>query len=172
MSVGEKANQGPPPGSVENANLVSFLGTTRTLTKVWVFVGGLVGLISVLGILFSLLTFRFPGPSVGGLIYAAIWVGVDLLILERAKSWSDHLAAGRYQVLKEPWLFWGILGLIFGVLPGVLLLVAYVRVLPWGDSLGGTSGGVPATGPAYPTPPPPPYAPPHAPVAPSEPSKT
>ncbi len=142
MSMMGAPAQGPSPGSVDHANLLSLLGTTRTLTRVWVLLGVLVGVLNLLAILFSILTFRFPGGGIGGLVYAAIWVGVDLLLLDRLNGWSALLAEGHYQALKEPFLLWGILGLLFGVIPGVLLLWLYLKVLPWPDHPGPLGPGV------------------------------
>ncbi len=124
---------GPAPGSVENANLVSLLGTTRTLTRIWMLVGLVVGLLSIISIVLSIIALHFYGGGVGGLVYAIIWVVVDLMLLDRIGGYHAHLSAGQYQSLKEPLLLWGILALVFGVLPGILLLLIYARVLPWPD---------------------------------------
>jgi hypothetical protein len=155
---------GPAPGSVDHANVLSFLGATRTLTKVWVLVAGLVGLLDLLEILFSLLTLRFPAGGLEGLVYAVLWLGTDLLILGRMGAWEGLLERGAYQGLKEPLLLWGLLGTLFGVIPGLLLLWLYLRVLPWADAGGNAPrprGGAPTV------PPPPPYSP--APSSPSAP---
>lgn len=159
MATGTSSTSGPAPGSVDNANLVSFLGTTRSLTRIWVIIGGVVALLNVLAMLIWILALRFPGGFVGGLVYALIWVAVDLLILERLGGWSAHLSSGHYQLLKEPLLLWAILGIIFGVVPGVLLLIVYVRLLPWSDNPGSGSAETPP-GHGAAVPPPPAYSPP------------
>ncbi len=150
----------PPgaPGSVDHGNLVSFFGATRTITKVWVLIGALVALLSLLSIVLSLLVLHFPGGGIGGLVYAILWIGVDLLMLDRMGGWASQLAEGRYSALKEPLLLWGILSLIFGVVPGVMVLVVYARLLPWADRPAGfAEPPIPAgaAGPAAPGPFPP-----------------
>lgn len=132
---------GPSPTATERANLLSFLGAARTLTKIWVLLGLLVGLLNVLAIVFAILALRFPGGGVGGLVYAVLWVGVDLILLDRMADWSRLVTESRFQSMKESLLVWGVLSLIFGVVPGILVLLAYVRVLPWSDPSG--PGGYP-----------------------------
>ncbi len=134
--------------------MLSTLDVGRVLTKVWVLIGGLVALLNLVAIFLSLLTLTFPGGGLGGLIYAIIWIGVDLVILGFIGGWMSELSAGRYSTVKEPLLLWGFLGLIFGVVPGVILLIVYLRVMPWTDSA-----------PLAPVPPPPASAPPAAPPA-------
>ena len=143
---------GPALGSLDHANALSFLGTCRTLTKVWVLLGALVGLLNVVGIIYSVFTLRFAGSAVGGLLYAAIWIMVDVMILGRIGAWTADVSRGEYQAVKEPLLLWGVLGLLFGVVPGVLLLIAYLRLLPWSNPLGTgrVSAPPPAAGPPIP----------------------
>ena len=136
MVASSPPSGGPAPGSVENANLVSLLGTTRTLTRIWVLVGLVVGLLSIVSIVLSVIALHFYGGGIGSLVYAILWVIVDLMLLDRIGGYHAHLSAGQYQALKEPLLLWGILALIFGVVPGVLLLLIYARVLPWPDHPG------------------------------------
>ena len=162
MSAGTQPAPAGAPGTVEHSNLVSFLGATRTITKVWVLIGGLVALLNLLAILFAVLTLRFPGGGIGGLIYALLWIGVDLLMLERMGGWTALVAQGKYAALKEPLLLWGILSLIFGVVPGILVLLVYLRVLSWPDRPpvtgvpavpSGASGSFPPPSPPSPEPP-------------------
>ncbi len=143
---------------VERSNLVSFLGTTRTLTLIWVLLGALVALLDLLSIVLSLLALHFPGGGLGGLAYAVIWVLIDLMILSRIGGWTEQVRTARYQSLKEPLLLWGVLGLLFGVVPGILLLLVYVRVLPWSDgSSTPPSADASSMGSSSTVPPPPPY---------------
>ena len=143
---------------VEQSNLVSFLGTTRTLTLIWVLLGALVALLNLLSIVLSILTLHFPGGGLGGLAYAVIWVLIDLMILPRLGGWTEQVRTARYQSLKEPLLLWGVLGLLFGVVPGILLLLVYVRVLPWSDGRStGPSADASGAGSTSAVPPPPPY---------------
>ncbi|MDE1819475.1 MAG: hypothetical protein KGJ23_00315 [Euryarchaeota archaeon] len=150
------APSGPAPALPRAASLTSFLGTTRTLTWVWVLLAGLVALIDLLEILLTIFALRFPLGGLEGLAYAVIWGVVDLFILARIGGWRSELERGRYAALQEPFLLWGILGTIFGILPGLLLLVAYVRVLPWSDEPAGSAGASSAS-PSATNPPPPPY---------------
>ncbi len=139
--------------------MLSTLDVGRVLTKVWVLIGGLVALLNLVAIFLSLLTLTFPGGGLGGLIYAIIWIGVDLVILGLIGGWMSELSLGRYSTVKEPLLLWGFLGLIFGVVPGVILLIVYLRVMPWADST-----------PMAPVPPPPTSAPRPASAPPAAPS--
>ena len=147
---------------MENANLVSLLGTTRTLTWIWVLVGLVVGLLSIISIVLSVIALHFYGGGIGGLVYAILWVVVDLMLLDRIGGYHAHLSAGQYQTLKEPLLLWGILALIFGVVPGVLLLLIYARILPWPDFVGPGAAPIPPGAVSPPTAPPSSGAPPSA----------
>ncbi len=151
----------PPPESVEVGNLRSLLSTTRTLTWIWALIGLLVAILSLLSILVTLVTLRFPGGGIGSLVYAILWIVIDLLLLERMPSWNSQLGTGSYHDLKEPLLLWALLGLIFGVVPGVLLILVYLRILPWPNYRGAVAGpSVPSAipPPGGPTPVPPPGA--------------
>lgn len=134
MTTSTGDEPGPAPGSSANANLISHLGATRTVTKIWVVLGGIVVLVTLIGFFYAVFTLRFPGSSLGNLVYALIWIVVDLLVVERIDGWTKDISAGRYQAVKEPLLVWAILALIFGVVPGILLLIAYIRVLYWSDA--------------------------------------
>ena len=124
----------PPPQSVESANLASLLRTSASLTRVWALLGALVALLYLVEIVLALQRLRFAGGGVGGLAYAAIWVAIDVLLLAQLPRWTGDVTMGRYARLKEPLLLWGILALIFGIVPGILVLLAYLKVLPWTDA--------------------------------------
>ncbi len=142
------------------SELLNFLHVARILSLVWMLLGGLVALIALLELVVSLV---YLTPSPGSLllfVYAALWGMTDLFIVNREPHWRARAEKGDFVGLHEDLLLWVVLGLIFGVVPGVILLVIYLRLDPkaGGDWATGTPSNPPTTATS-----PPPYAPPSAP---------
>ncbi len=127
----------PPPSSpapVDHSNVRDLLKVTKTLTLVWFFLGVILAIVSLVSIFFAILFFHFAGGAVEGFVYYVLWAGVDLLAYRKIPGWLALLESGRYGQVKEPLLLWGILATVFGILPGLLLLVVYLRIMPWAES--------------------------------------
>ena len=120
----------------------------------------------------------------GALIFAiwfVIWGVVAIVVYMQMKSIEAKVNAHQYEAAKSQTLIWMVLGFIFGILLGILLLIAYLKfdpVINWQrQQMGGTPAGYAPqyAAPAYQAPPPaaPPMAapapPPPAPAAPAAP---
>lgn len=120
--------------SQENPELREFLRVTRIVTLVWLLIAAVVALIEILSFVVSLLHLSFPGGAILGFVYAALWGFTDLMILGRFDDWSTLAQKGDYAELQRSLLLWVVLGVLFGLVPGLLLGIIYVR-------LGGPQGG-------------------------------
>lgn len=97
--------------------------------------GGLLFLITVVRALIALVLLVFPFGLAFWMIYYALWAFVSLLIFIQVPSWQSLASAGSYTGLQQKILLWAILGLIFGVILGLLLIVIYIRLGPPGGGL-------------------------------------
>lgn len=143
------ANPQPPPWQGELRN---FLKVTNTLSLVWVLVSGVLALIFLVYLVIDLFHFGFGGDIIA-FLYWGISALVSLFIHVESRGWISLAEAGQYQALRDRMLLWAILGLIFGVLLGLLLILIYLRL----ESAGGgfLSGSQPQPPiPAQPAPPP------------------
>jgi len=102
-------------------------------------------------------------------IYILIWGVVAIIVYMQMRSIEGKVNAHQYEAAKSQTLIWMILGFIFGVILGIILLVAYLKFDPlitWqrNQTAGAPAAGYAAPG-AYGAPPPP--VPPPAPGAPA-----
>ncbi|MGP8109280.1 MAG: hypothetical protein ACLQD9_01010 [Thermoplasmata archaeon] len=123
----------------------------------------------------------YCGGALLGALIPAIWLVIGgvvaLLVYMQMKSIEEKVNAHQYEAAKSQTLVWMIIGFIFGILLGIILLIAYIKFDPlitWQrNSAGGaaTSWPSPPMGGAVPPPPPgsmgtpPPPPPPAAPAA-------
>jgi hypothetical protein len=87
------------------------------------------GLLFLLFLAFTILDVVF-GRGAGDLFTAAyclVSAAINFLLWQRVPRFQQLAADRQYLALREPLLIWGILGVIFFVVVGVLLLVAWVR---------------------------------------------
>jgi len=116
----------------------------------------------------------YCGGAIAGALIGAIWLVIGgvvaILVYMQMKSIEAKVNAHQYEAAKSQTLIWMIIGFIFGILLGVLLLIAYIKYDPlinWQRSQGGAA-------PAYAAPPPPgvppPMVPPPPPMAPATPA--
>lgn len=148
----------PPPKG--NPELKNFLNVSRVITLLWLVIAGIVALVDVVLIIIGLLHLTFPTGDIFGLVYAVIWGLTDLLILGHFGHWNTLAEEGQLTTLQQDLLLWVILGIIFGVIPGLLLALIYLR-------LGGPKGGFYFEHPASTAPPPPETSTPPLPNAPT-----
>jgi hypothetical protein len=110
-------SRGPPwlPGSASDARRIAYWG------QLMCFVFMIVWLI--LGII-SLITWEL-----GTGIYLVVSGFVDFLILVLMKSTVfEHMDQGRFNEASDHLLVLGVLGIIFGVIPGIFLITAFARL--------------------------------------------
>lgn len=106
-------------------------------------------------------------PYCGGAVLAAlvpaIWLVIGgvvaILVYMQMKSIEQKVDARQYEQAKSQTLVWMILGFIFGILLGIILLIAYIKfdpVITWSrGQMGGQPGayGAPPVAPAMAPPP-------------------
>ena len=123
----------------------------------------------------------YCGGALLGALIPAIWLVIGgvvaLLVYMQMKSIEEKVNAHQYEAAKSQTLVWMIIGFIFGILLGIILLIAFIKFDPLitlqRNSAGGaaTSWPSPPMGGAVPPPPagsmgaPPPPPPPAAPAA-------
>jgi hypothetical protein len=129
----------------------------------------------------------YCGGAILGALIPAIWLAISgvflLIVYMQMKSIEAKVNARQYEQAKSQTLIWMILGFIFGILLGIILLIAYIKydavinaqrqsmgqAPPAGGYMPPPQGAPPAYGaPAPPAPPMAPGAPPAA-AAPSAP---
>ncbi len=141
------------------------VGTIRTMlsvVRILALIGMVLTAIGAIGTIWALAVLTSAGygayGAVGASVYAIYIVVVFLFLLFvylRIGAIRDLVDAGRLAEAKERTLIWMILGFIFGILVGVLLLIAYIKFDPairWQQQMqmGGQqppAWGVPAAAP-------------------------
>jgi hypothetical protein len=129
-------------------------------------VAGVAALLILVELGFWAITAPLPGfaPLI---VYLGACVVVNVIIWLQAGLWSQQLATSGYGPVRDSLIIWGILGLVFGLVSGLVLLVVLLRRHGYLAANVASYPGAPpaiAFAPALPTPPPPPY--PSAPGAP------
>jgi len=121
-TTGPPVAAAPPDDSVR-----SLLALARPLALVFA------GLAALLFLVFLALSFveavlgRGPGDLVA-VAYCAVSAAVNFLIWREVPDLQRLEVEGRYGALREPVLIWAILGLLFFVVAGVVLLLAWVKI--------------------------------------------
>ena len=117
-----------PPGPAGPSIARDLLKVARPLTLVWIILGVVLVLLTLFWALVTLLSLHFPWGSGFDLVYYILWVGIDLVVFQKLEGWLVQWEAGQQSALREAILLWGILALLFGVLPGLLLLAVYAKI--------------------------------------------
>ena len=112
----------PPDDSVR-----SLLAIARPLALLFA------GLAALLFLVFLVLTFveAVLGRGAGDVVavaYCAASAAVNFLIWRQIPGLQQAVAEGRLGAVREPLLVWAILGILFFVFVGVVLLIAWVKV--------------------------------------------
>jgi hypothetical protein len=128
------------------SEMEGFLSVTRIVALVWALIGAIIALVGLLNFFFGLFFLHFSGSAVFLFFYGALWMLTSIFIHTRAQSWISLAESGQYSVLRERILLWVVLGILFGVICGVLLLIVYLQT-----DMAESSGSAP-----LPPPPPPP----------------
>lgn len=65
----------------------------------------------------------------GGAAYLLVSAIIDLVVVVLLKSTVfDTIDQGRFNEASDRLLIWGVVGLIFGILPGIFLIIAFIRI--------------------------------------------
>jgi hypothetical protein len=148
----------PPPAMQEPAEAQSIKSILKVV-RILAIIFGVLALIA--GIAFVVL---IPfGVLVGG-VWLILGGIVALVVYLQMKSIEEKVNARQYEAAKSQTLIWMILGFLFGLLLGIILLIAFLKFDPlinWQRNQ--MAGGMPPPGYAAP------YAPPPAAPAPAPP---
>jgi hypothetical protein len=112
----------PPDESVR-----TLLSASRTLALLLALVAGLLFLILLAFTVLDVVFGRGAGDIVGA-VYCLASAAVNYVLWREIPRLEQLAAGGQYPALRDSLLIWGILGLVFFVVVGVLLLVAWIRV--------------------------------------------
>lgn len=116
------SSRGPPwlPAAAVDARRLAYWG--QVFFFVVMIVSAIFGIIS----LFMLVFDRAGG---GGTIYLLVTAVVNFIILYIMKpTVFDHIDQGRFSEASDHMLIYGVLGIIFGIIPGIFLIIAFVRL--------------------------------------------
>ncbi len=103
----------------------TMLKVARILSLVLAIVLVLWGFIS--GIIALWVAIRYPAVLVGPIVYFIFGV-IDYVIYTEIREINALVDSKRYAVAKEKTLIWAVIGLILGgILPGIFLLIAYIK---------------------------------------------
>lgn len=128
MATTTGAGEPLPEGSAPllRTPFAEFLGTLRPVTVAWALVGALFFLLTLVHSLLS------PHPLDPGswwaLAYDAAWVLVAATFLTRLPALRSAWDRKELSTIRETTLIWGILGILFGVVLGLLIIVAFLHV--------------------------------------------
>ncbi len=99
-----------PPEAESIKSLVKIAGIVALIFGIIYIIAGLATIIVLVGIL----------PLIFGII--------DIIIWKQCKNINELIDAGKYKEAKDKTLIWMIIGIIIGgLIPGILLLVAYIK---------------------------------------------
>ena len=148
------SNSGTTPAvPAEDPTIRSLFDLARPLALVLALVAGVLFLLSA--VLFVVRTAFGVFSSPFGAVYWLITAIVNYLIWKELPALQSLAAQRQYSALKERMLLWAILGVIFFLIEGVLLLLVYLKIetvssgsVPVAPPFG--AGGSSTTGPAPP----------------------
>jgi len=150
--------QQPPPGQQPHGMVPPEAETIKSFLKITGIICLIIGILMLLAGIGTmlLLLVAIGGFAVFGLIWA-IWPILSgifgILIYMNCKTISNMIDRRQYEQAKSKTLIWMIIGFIFGLLPGILLLIAYLKFDPLINATRGQGYSQPP--PAHAPPPPP-----------------
>lgn len=134
MSTPTPAPVAPPaaagtgaPAPATDDSLRSLLAIARPLALLFAGLAGLLFLIFLALLLINAVLGRGAGDIVA-VAYCAASAAINFLIWRQIPGLQRSAAAGQYAALREPLLVWAILGIVFFLIVGIVLLLAWVKV--------------------------------------------
>lgn len=109
-----------------HSSVASLLSLARSLALLIAVLAGVLFLV-LLGISFFSLLLRLPVTGVVSAVYCLISAVVNYVAWREIPKLESMAAAGQYRALRDHLLVWVILGILFFVIVGVVLLIALVR---------------------------------------------
>ncbi len=113
----------PPPD--ESVRVV--LSVSRTLALVFAIIAGLLFLVFLAFAIFDLILGRGAGNVVLA-VYCLASAAVNFVLWRQVPPLEKLAAARQYAALRDQLIVWAILGILFFVVVGVLLLVVWVKL--------------------------------------------
>jgi hypothetical protein len=115
-----------PSGRPQDESVRVLLSVSRSLALLFALLAGVLFLLLLgLGVLTIVL-----GGGLGEIVaavYCLASAAINFAIWKQLPGLEALAAQKRYAALREPLLIWGILGVLFFVVVGILLLVAWVK---------------------------------------------
>jgi uncharacterized membrane protein len=105
----------------------NFLDVNRIVALVWAFIGAIVALVGILGFVLDLFSLHFSGGSLFLFFYGGLWMLTSIFIFTRSHSWISLAESAKYGELRQRLLLWLVMGILFGVVCGILLLIVYFQ---------------------------------------------
>jgi membrane protease YdiL (CAAX protease family) len=124
-AVGVPASSPPPPARGDES-VRSLLAVSRTIAILFAALAGLLFLVFLAFAFLDLLLGRGAG-NVLLAVYCLASAAVNYVLWREIPQLQKLVAAGRWAALRDQVLVWGILGILFFVVVGLLLLVVWTR---------------------------------------------
>lgn len=111
------ASTGPPwlPASVAEARKIAYWG--QLIYFLFFFIT----------LVFGVITLIFGSWSYGFYLLASAIVNIIIVFLLKSTVF-DAIDQGRFNEASDRLLIWGILGIFFGILPGIFLIIAFLKI--------------------------------------------
>ena len=156
------------PGMVENPELTS-VKSLLNVTKILCLIFWILGILWILDAIYTatvLSSIGLGGFVYAGVAYPVLFTILNLLIWMQIPPIEACVNTGQFSRAKEKTLLWAILGFIAGLIPGILLIIAYTKydnLVAWRSPMMGQPGAQMAWSPTPAVQPPAAWSP--APVA-------
>ncbi len=148
----------PPERSGAERSIASWLDLGRSLALILALVAGVIFLASLVFLVRAAI-FGYFGGAIGA-VYWLLTAIVMFLLWKEFPKFEDLAARRQYGELKDRLLLWIVLGILFFLIEGIVLLLVFLKA----DDVRAASEGGPPAAAASPAPLPPPVPPPPPPV--------
>ncbi len=123
----------PAAGATPDESVRALLSISRSLALVLALLAGLLFLLLLAFTVLDVVFGRGAGDLVGA-VYCLASAAVNFLLWREIPGLERLAAAREYVQLRDRLLIWAILGVLFFVVVGVLLLIAWLRIEIRGSS--------------------------------------
>ncbi len=123
----------PAAGATSDESVRALLSISRSLALVLALLAGLLFLLLLAFTVLDVVFGRGAGDLVGA-VYCLASAAVNFLLWREIPGLERLAAAREYVQLRDRLLIWAILGVLFFVVVGVLLLIAWLRIEIRGSS--------------------------------------
>jgi hypothetical protein len=117
----------PAPGPGQDESVRVLLSVSRSLALVFAILAGILFLVFLAFTLLDVVLGRGAGDLISA-VYCLASAAVNFVIWRELPRLEQLAASRQYGQLRDQLLIWAVLGIIFFVVVGVLLLIAWVKV--------------------------------------------